>query len=84
MASDLEKCKERKQDERRPVLLPGSVRIAIETGGKSNGKTAMVDSLKYRRLEDSNWVEVRVHLTADAESGDLPWPTGDSSEAGGQ
>jgi serine/threonine-protein kinase RsbW len=32
----------------------------------------MVDRLKYRRVDEKNWVEVRVHLIAEDESGDPP------------
>lgn len=31
----------------------------------------MVDVLKYRRMDDKNWVEVRVHLIADDDSREL-------------
>ena len=30
----------------------------------------MVDVLKYQRVEEKNWVEVRIHLTPEDESGD--------------
>jgi serine/threonine-protein kinase RsbW len=30
----------------------------------------MVDALKYQRVEEKNWVEVRIHLTAEDDNGD--------------
>jgi anti-sigma regulatory factor (Ser/Thr protein kinase) len=43
----------------------------------------MVDVLKYQRVEDKNWVEVRIHLRPKDESGDLSEATADSTEASG-
>ncbi len=36
----------------------------------------MVDVLKYQRVEEKNWVEVRIHLTPEDESGDPSEVTG--------
>jgi anti-anti-sigma factor len=38
----------------------------------------MVDALKYRRAEERNWVEVRVHMFADDKQGDRPAATCDT------
>lgn len=43
----------------------------------------MVDVLRYQRVEDKNWVEVRVHLASEAVSVDLSEKTVDSTEATG-
>lgn len=44
----------------------------------------MVDVLRYKRVDEKNWVEVRVHLTPEDESGDLSEATADSPESTGQ
>jgi anti-sigma regulatory factor (Ser/Thr protein kinase) len=36
----------------------------------------MVDALKYRRLEETNCVEIRIHLLAGTEDRDHPETTG--------
>jgi serine/threonine-protein kinase RsbW len=41
----------------------------------------MVDVLKYQRIEERNWVEVRIHLNSDDERSDLPENSGGSQES---
>jgi anti-anti-sigma factor len=40
----------------------------------------MVDALKYQRVNEENWVEVRIRLAADDQPGDQPAATSDSRE----
>ncbi len=44
----------------------------------------MVDVLKYRRVEERNWVEVRIRLITEEQDGDLQEARGASPEGGGQ
>lgn len=44
----------------------------------------MVDVLKYQRVEERNWVEVRIHLIAEKEDSNLQEARGASPEAGDQ
>jgi len=44
----------------------------------------MVDLLKYQRVEEKNWVEVRIHLNPKDDTGDPSEATDDSPEADGE